>query len=57
MVTRRKAIEELSADPSNAQASRQIASHERAIADAEMRRAEAARNVASIRRHIGSNSR
>ena len=57
VVTRRKAIEELSAAQSSAAVSRQIASHERAIAEAEMRRAEAARSAAAIRRHLNSNSR
>jgi hypothetical protein len=58
VATRRKAIAELTAAPSGAQAaSRQIASHERAIADAEIRRAEAAKNVVAIQRHISANSR
>jgi hypothetical protein len=49
MVTRRKAIAELSATAESATANaRQIASHERAIADAEKRREEAGQNAASI---------
>lgn len=51
---RRKAVTELAAAGASPQAvSRQIASHERAIADAEMRRTEAARNILTIRRQIG----
>ena len=58
LVARRKAIEELSAAESSTEtASRQIASHERAIAEAEMRRDEAARSAAAIRRHLSSVSR
>jgi len=57
VVTRRTAIEELGAAQSSAAISRQIAAHERAIAEAEMRRAAAARSAAAIRRHLSSNSR
>lgn len=54
---RRKAVAELREAATSPQAmSRQIASHERAIADAEMRRAEAARNIATIRRQAGVNA-
>jgi tetratricopeptide (TPR) repeat protein len=49
IVTRRKAITELSATAESAAANaRQIASHERAITDAEKRREEARQNAASI---------
>jgi hypothetical protein len=49
IVTRRKAIADLSVTAESATAiARQIASHERAISDAEKRREEAGRNAASI---------
>jgi tetratricopeptide (TPR) repeat protein len=51
---RRKAVAELAAAGTSPQTmSRQMASHERAIADAEIRRTEAARNSAAIRRQVG----
>jgi tetratricopeptide (TPR) repeat protein len=51
IVTRRKAMAELSATAENAALNaRQIASHERAIADAEKRKEEAAQNAGSIQR-------
>jgi len=50
VVTRRAAIEKLSATPEDAALNaRQIASHQRAIVVAEKRRGEAAQNVAAIR--------
>jgi tetratricopeptide (TPR) repeat protein len=58
IATRRKAIAELTGlESGTLTTSRQIASHERAIVDAEVRRAEAGKNVASIQRYISANSR
>jgi tetratricopeptide (TPR) repeat protein len=55
MVTRRKAIDGLSSTPDGAVVNaRQIASHERAIADAEKRREEAALNTASIQKLLSA---
>ena len=53
VVTRRKAVAELTAGGAPAPgAARQVASHERAIAEAEARRVEAVTNIASIERRI-----
>ena len=55
VVTRRKAIAELTAGAETATAvARQVASHERAIAEADARRVEAVTNIASIERRIAS---
>jgi tetratricopeptide (TPR) repeat protein len=53
VLTRRKAVAELAASSESAAAvARQVASHERAIAEADARRVEAITNVASIERRI-----
>jgi tetratricopeptide (TPR) repeat protein len=53
VVTRRKAIAELTAGAKPVTAvARQVASHERAIAEADVRRVEAITNIASIERRI-----
>ena len=53
VLTRRKAVAELTASTESASAvARQVASHERAIAEADARRVEAITNIASIERRI-----
>jgi len=53
VVTRRKAVAELTASAGSASAAgRQIASHERAIAEAEARRVEAVTSIAAIERRL-----
>ncbi|MBI2188435.1 MAG: hypothetical protein HYU37_15140 [Acidobacteria bacterium] len=55
VATHRKAIAELTATDKSARSqARRIASHERAIADAGRRRAEAARNITAIQRQLGT---
>ena len=58
IVTRRQAVVNLSSTPGDAALNaRQIASHERAIAAAEKRRAEAAQNASAIQKAIGLRGR
>lgn len=58
IAARRKAVAELAATEASARShARRIASLERAIAEAERRRDEASRNVASIRRQLGVSAR
>ena len=53
VLTRRKAVAELTASTDSASSmARQVASHERAIAEADVRRVEAITNIASIERRI-----
>jgi tetratricopeptide (TPR) repeat protein len=53
VLTRRKAVADLTASTESASAvARQVASHERAIAEADVRRVEAITNIASIERRI-----